>query len=36
MELALCHPSGDHNFEVSNRFFENLCTPATKIMAEQL
>jgi hypothetical protein len=25
MELALCHPSGTHNFEAVPRVFESLC-----------
>jgi hypothetical protein len=25
-EIALCHPSGAKNFEVSPKYMENLCT----------
>jgi len=31
MELLLCHPSGDQNFEVIPRYFENFVHPCDSL-----
>jgi hypothetical protein len=32
MELALCHPSGTQNFDVTPRCLENLCITSVAVI----